>query len=176
MPPFLWSPQVSLSDAPFLGAQGGDQSPLPPFGVGSCLGISPGALPYPVAIPGELVRPSNEYGWGSAVWRVGTPVQKRTRNTVRWRASSFISGFLHSSLAEPPVWRLKGLAWLESRWGLQKCCRNQYSRNQAPHLESWRTQIYYASGPRGVNTPSSEPGTKGLQNFNRQTVVDNTSC
>ena len=48
MPPFLWSPQISLSDAPFLGAQGGDQSPLLPFGVGSCLGTGPRALPYPV--------------------------------------------------------------------------------------------------------------------------------
>ena len=38
MLPFLPSPQVSLSDAPFLGAQGGDRSPLLPVGVGSCLG------------------------------------------------------------------------------------------------------------------------------------------
>ena len=37
------------------------------------------------------------------------------------------------------------------------CCRNQYSRNQALHSESWRTQVYFASGPRGVNTPNSEP-------------------
>ena len=36
-------------------------------------------------------------------------------------------------------------------------CRNQYLSNQAPHLESWRTQVYYARGPKGVNTPSSEP-------------------
>ena len=119
------SPQVSQSVAPFLGAQGGDQSLLPPAGVGSCLGIGPRALPYPVAIPGEWVHPSNEYSWGLAVWRVGKPVQKRTRNTVRWRASSFVSGFLHSSLAESPVWCLKGLVWLESCWGLKKCCRNQ---------------------------------------------------
>ena len=34
----------------------------------------------------------------------------------------------------------------------------------------------YASRPRGVNTPSSEPRTKGLQSFYRQTVVGNTSC
>ena len=122
---FLPSPQFSLSDAPLLGAQGGDQSLLPPAGVGSCLGIGPRALPYPVAIPGEWVHPSNEYSWGLAVWRVGKPVQKRTRNTVRWRASSFVSGFLHSSLAESPVWCLKGLVWLESCWGLKKCCRNQ---------------------------------------------------
>ena len=31
-------------------------------------------------------------------------------------------------------------------------CRKQYSRNQAPHLESWKTQDYYASRPRGVNS------------------------
>ena len=43
------SPQVSLSDAPFLGAQGGDQSPLPPTGVGSCLGIGLG--PYLILWP-----------------------------------------------------------------------------------------------------------------------------
>ena len=45
------------------------------------------------------------------------------------------------------------------------CCRKQYSRNQAPHSENWRTQVYYADEPRGVNTPSSEPWTKGLQSF-----------
>ena len=55
-------------------------------------------------------------------------------------------------------------------------CRNQYLRNQAPYLESWRTQVYYTSGPRGVNTSSSEPQTKGLQSFYRQTIVSNTSC
>ena len=118
-------PQVSLSVAPFLRAQGGDQSPLPPVGVGFCGRIGPGALPYPLTIPDELARPSNEYGQDSAVWRVRTQVRKKTRNTIRCRAFSFISGFLLSGLAKPPVWRLKGLAWLESRWGLLKCCRYQ---------------------------------------------------
>ena len=33
-----------------------------------------------------------------------------------------------------------------------------------------------AGGPRGVNTPSSEPRTQGLQSFYRQTVMGNTSC
>ena len=167
MPPFLPSPQISLVDAPFLGAHRGAQSPLLLVGIGSCLGTDPRALPYPVAIPGELIRPSNESSWGSAKWRIGMPVWKRTRNTIRWHASSFISGFLRSSAAEPPVWQLNGLAWLESCWGLQKCCRNQYSRNQAPHSEIWRTLIYYASGPREVNSPSSELRTKGLQSFYR---------
>ena len=129
------------------------------------MGTSPGASPYPVAIPGELICSSNEFSWGSVIRRVGTPVGKRTQNTIRWRASSFVSGFLHSSLAKPPVRQLKRQAWLESLWGLQKCCRNQYSRNKAPHSESWRTQVYYASGPRGIKTLSSEPRTKGLQSF-----------
>ena len=127
------------------------------------MGTGLGALTYPVAVPGKLIHPSNESSQGSAIWRVGTLVRKRTQNTVRWRASSFILGFLCSGRAKPPVQQLKGLAWLESRWDLQKCCRNQSSRNQAPHLESWRIQVYYAGGPRGVNTPSSEPQTKGLQ-------------
>lgn len=39
-----------------------------------------------------------------------------------------------------------------------------FSGNQA-HWESWRTQVYYASGLRGVNTPSSRPRTKGLQSL-----------
>ena len=53
----------------------------------------------------------------------------------------------------------------KSQTQLNDCCRNQYSRNQAPCPESWRTQVYYASRPRGVNTLSSEPRTKGLQSF-----------
>ena len=43
-------------------------------------------------------------------------------------------------------------------------------------LESWRTQIYYASGPRGGNTPSSEPQTKGLQNFYTRTGMIKQVC
>jgi len=45
------------------------------------------------------------------------------------------------------------------------CCRNQYSRNQAPHSESWRTQVYYICGPRELNTPSSEPKKKDYRVF-----------
>ena len=39
------------------------------------------------------------------------------------------------------------------------------SRNQAPHLESWSTHVYYAGRPKGVNTLSSELQTKGLQSL-----------
>ena len=151
MPPFLQSPQVSLTVAAFLGAQGGDQSPLLPVGVGSCLGTGPGALPYPVTIPGELVCHSSESSWGLAIRRVGTLVQKRTRNTIRWRVSSFVLGFIHSSPAEPPVWLLKGPAWLESCWDLQKPVLKKPSTT----LGELENQVYYAGGPRGVNTLSS---------------------
>ena len=37
-------------------------------------------------------------------------------------------------------------------------------------------RLIYTGRPRGVNTPSSEPQTKGLQSFYRQIIVDNTSC
>ena len=75
---------------------------------------------------------------------------------------------LHSDDALAVFWHLTSLFCdiMESF-----CCRNQ-----APRLESWRTPVYDASGPRGVNTPSSEPRTKGLQSCYRQTTVGNTSC
>ena len=55
----LLSPQVSLTVAPFLGAPGGDQSPLLPVGVGSAWGPAQGLI-CPMAGPGKLVHPSNE--------------------------------------------------------------------------------------------------------------------
>ena len=118
--------------------------------------------------PMSLVGLSHPEHWNT--------ILKENPYTIRWRAFSFVLGFLCSSPAKPPVQQLKGSAWLESHWGLQKCCRNQYSRNQAPHLESWRTQVYYADRPRGINTPIAETWTKGLQSFYRKTVVGNTSC
>ena len=50
---------------------------------------------------------------------------------------------------------------------ISNCCRNQYSRKQVPQLESWRTQVYFTSGPRGVNTPGSEPRTEGWEFYTR---------
>ena len=43
-------------------------------------------------------------------------------------------------------------------------------------LRELENQVDYAGRPRGVNSPRSEPRTKGLQSFYRQTVVGNTSC
>ena len=49
-----------------------------------------------------------------AVQRVGMLVQKRIQKTIRWCTTLFILEFLNSGLAEPLVWQVKGLAWLES--------------------------------------------------------------
>ena len=136
----LPNPQVSLTVAPFLGAPRRWSVSSSTCWGRTWLGTGPKTLP--VAIPSELVRPSNESGQGSASQRVRTPVWKRTQNTIRWHTSLFILRFLHFSPTEPPVQWLRGLARLASRWSLQKCCRNQYSRNQALHLESWRTQVH----------------------------------
>ena len=45
------------------------------------------------------------------------------------------------------------------------CVAETSNRETKHHTQSWRTQVYYADGPRGVNTPSSEPPAKGLQSF-----------
>lgn len=42
--------------------------------------------------------------------------------------------------------------------------RNQQSRNQAPHSESWRTQVNYA-GRRGANTQALRPKQTGYRVF-----------
>ena len=114
------SPQVSLFDIPFLGAP--KRWSVSSFTCWSrtWLGIGPGALPDLVAVPGEFVCPANESGQGMAIRRVRAPVWKRTQNTIRWYASSFILGLLHSDPAEPLFQRLKGPAWLEFCWSLQK--------------------------------------------------------
>lgn len=104
-----------------------DRAPLPSED-GTCLGAEPGPLAYPVAVPGELVRPSFESGQGSAILGVGVLVRKRTQNTVRWHACPFVSETPPLRPDRAAVRRLKGL---ESLWGLQKCCKNQPARSQA---------------------------------------------
>ena len=105
----LLSFHFSLSNTPFRGAQGGDMSPFLPVGVGSCLETGPGALPYPVSVTGELLHPSNECSQCSAVWRVRTLVWKRTHNTIRWHAFSFVLGFSWGTFA-PAQWTTSPMA------------------------------------------------------------------
>ena len=153
--------------------QGGDQSPLLPIGVGPDWGLAlgPHLILWPFLVSWSIppmspvgARPSGE----SEHWSKREPGIPSGGVPARSSQGSF-TGFLRSSPVKPPIQWLNGPAWLESLWDLQKCCRNQYSRNQAPHLESWRTQVYYTGGPRGVNTPSSEHRINGLQSFYTQT-------
>ena len=122
--------------------KGGDEFPLLPVGIGSDWGLAPGPylILWPFLVSWSIPPMSPVRAQPS---RVRMPVWKRTWNTGRLHASSFILGFLCSDPVEPA----QGAAWLESLWGLQKCCRNQYSKNQAPHLESWRTQFIMLVGP-----------------------------
>ena len=49
------------------------------------------------------------------------------------------------------------------------------SKNQAPRSEIWRNQVHYSSAPKGVNSSSSAPRTKELQNFYRQYMTPDFS-
>ena len=159
--------QVSLSDAPFLGApRRWSASSSTYWGRSSWLGTGPGALPYPVADPGELAHPSSEFGWCLAVQRVGMAVWKRTRNTIRWRTSMFVSGLLGSNPAKPPVRRLKGRAWLESYWGLQKCCRKQYSRKKAPYWRVGELRFIMPVSPEELTLQALRPKQRGYRVLN----------
>ena len=111
------SPQVSLSDAPFLGVPRRWSVCSSTHWGRNWLGTGPGTLLDPVTIPGELVRPSNESGQGSAS-RVRTPVLwKRTQNTIRWHTFSFISG---------PLWPSHQSSGSrgQCRWNLSGASRN----------------------------------------------------
>ena len=135
IPPFSQVPRPPYLMLPSWELQGGDQSPLLPVGVGPDCGLAQGLyLILWLFLVRWSVPPMNPIR--AAAQRVRTPVQKRTQNTVRWYTSLFVLRLLQSDPAKPPVWWLKGLVWLESHCGLQKCCRNQYWRDQAPHSES----------------------------------------
>ena len=175
MPPFLRSPQVSPSDAPFRGAQGGDQSPLLPVGVGSCLGTGPGALPYPVTIPGELVCHSRvQLGLSCPeCWNTGP------KENLEYCQVACLLVHLRVPSLQPGRARslaVQGTGVVGILLGPPEMLLKPVLEKPSTTLGELENQVYYAGGPRGINSPSSEPRTKGLQSFNRQTVVGNTSC
>ena len=143
------------------------------------LGTGPRALPYPVAIPHELVRPS-ESSWGLARWRVGTLFRKIARKyhhvacfLIRLGVPSLHGrgSFLRATSLAPQGAGLVGISLGPSEM-LQKPVLGKPSTA----LGELENQAHYPGGPRGINTPSFEPQTKGLHSFYRQTVVGNTSC
>ena len=136
------------------------------------LGTGPRALPDPVAIPSEWVRPSNEYSWGSTVWRVRTLVWKRMQNTVSGVHRHSSQGSF--SPAQPSHQSHGSRGW--HGWNLTRALQKPVIKKPSTTLGELENSVYYAGGPRGVNTPSSEPQTTGLQRFTRQTIVGNTDC
>ena len=122
-----------------------------------------------------------QFWWEPSSWLVDSPfsftrifIMHATMPLFRWsnhHDSAQGKGGIHPKAAS---WH--SALWLGSCQHWSCYCRSQYSRNQAPHLENWRTQVYYAGQPRGVNTPIQSPQLRGYRVFYRQTVVGNTSC
>ena len=146
--PFSRGPRSPHLMLPSWELQGSDPSPLLPVGVGPPdWGLAPG--PYLTLWP-FLV------GWSvPSMSPVSAQPSRESEHQSRTELGIPSGGVpLHSSPgSSAPIqpshqstW-LKGQAWLESHWGLQKCCRNQCSRIQAARSESWRTQVYYTGGP-----------------------------
>ena len=70
----------------------------------------------------------------------------------------FVSGFLRSSPAQPPVWLAQGASMVGILLGPPLMLQKPIIEKPSTILrEFWRTQVYYTSGPREVNTLSSEP-------------------
>ena len=157
----LPNPQVSLTLAPFLGA-----SRRWSVSSSSCWGrtwLGTGPRTLPVAIPSELVHPSNESGQGSVIQKVRTPVWKRTQNTIRWTTSLFVSGFLHSSPTEPPVHWLRGLALLESHWSSRNVAET--STRETKHY-TWRVgELRFITAAQRSWHSKLWAATKGLESF-----------
>ena len=159
----LPSPQFSLSDAPLLGAQGGDQSPLLPVGVGPHRGLALGLylILWPFLVSWSVPPMSPVGAWPS-------------RESEHWsiREPGIPSGGMRppssqGSFTAPRLSQQSSDSRGRCCWNLGGASRNvvETSTRETKHLESWRTQVDYAGRPRGVNTPSSEPQTKGLQSF-----------
>ena len=138
--------------------------------------LCPGVLPYYVAVflvswsipPVSPIgaRPSGELeSWSEREPGKSSggasPYLSWSSSTLAW--SSHGSG----SSRGPHGWNLAGTSRNVAEVGLW--------RNQASHSENWRTQVYYAGRPRGVNTSSSEPQIKKLQSFYRQFITPDFS-
>ena len=157
MHPFSRVPSSPYLIFPSWELQGFDQSPLLPVEVGPDWGLA--QAPYLILWPFLVswsVPPMNPV----RAWPSGESEHRSEREP----------GILSGGTSPRSSWGSFAPARPDHQscgsrgrcgWNLAEVSRNdaetQYSRNQAPHLESWRTQVYYAGGPRGVNTPSSEP-------------------
>ena len=161
----LLSPQFSLSDAPFLGApRRWSVSSFTHWGR-NWLGTGPGTLPDPVAIPGELVCPSNESGWGSAIWRIRTLVWKRTQITIRWCASSFIS----DPSAPTQQSHQSGGSRSQHGWNLAGASRNVAETSTGETKpNTWKVgelRFIMPVGPEELTLQALSPKQRGYRDF-----------
>ena len=172
----LLSPQVSLTIAPFLGAPRRWSVSFSTGWSRTKLGTGPGALTYPVAIPGELVHPSNESSQGSAVWRVRTLVQKRTWNSVRGKPPhSFWGSF---APAGPSHQSGNSRGWRV--WSLAGTSRNvaETSNWETKHhiLRIGELRFITPAGPEELTLQALSPKQRGYRaRLKLQTIVGNTS-
>ena len=157
MPPFFRVPSSPYLILPSWELQGGDRSPLLQVGVGPDWGLASGPylILWPFLVSWSVPPMSPVRAWLSGESEHGS---EREPGTLSGGASprSSLGSFAparpnHQSCGS------RGCCGWNLAEGSRNDAKTQYSRNQAPHLESWRTQVYYAGGPRGVNTPSSEP-------------------
>ena len=74
---------------------------------------------------------------------------------------------ISSAQAQPSHWSSNSRGW--HGWNLAGASRNVaevgLSENGALDLESWKTQFYYTSRPRGVNTPALSPEQRDYKDF-----------
>ena len=137
---FLPSPQFSLSDAPLLGAQGGDQSPLLPVGVGPHRGLALGLylILWPFLVSWSVPPMSPVGAWPS-------------RESEHWsiREPGIPSGGMRppssqGSFTAPRLSQQSSDSRGRCCWNLGGASRNvvETSTRETKHLESWRTQIY----------------------------------
>ena len=152
------SPQVR-SDAPFWEHQGGDQSPLLPFGVGSDWGLAPG--PYLILWPFLVswsvppmsavgAQPSGE----SKRWSKREPVIPSGGAPARSSRGSF-------AVAQPSHQSHASRGW--HGWNLTRAMPKPVIKEPSTTIGELENSVYYTRSPRGFNTPRSEPQTKGLE-------------
>ena len=136
MPPFLPSPQFSLSDAPFLGAQGSDQPPLLPIGVGPCLGTGP--EPYFFLWPFLLswsVPPMSRSG-------LSHPENQNTGPKENLEHRQLVHLLVHLPVpSQATSLAAQGAGVVGISLGPLEMLQQP---GQAPHSESWRAQVYYS--------------------------------
>ena len=160
---FLLSPQFSLYDSPFLGAPRRWSVSSTRWGR-TWLETSPVALPDPVAIPGELFRPSNESSRGLAVWKVRTLVWKRTQNTIRWHDSSSQGSF-------SPAWpsHQSDVSGDRHGWNLTGASRNvaETSNQETKHHTRRVGELRFITlaGPEELTLQALSPRQRGYRVF-----------